>query len=87
MKLRHSFFFFILETQYAKSKNCMMELRFAEVTLNKPIVAVLVGQGDDYKETEVGDEPFGPNFTALVYTRFPCTCLYKQTGTWSRLRL
>ena len=40
-------------TQYAKSKNCMMELRFAEVTLNKPIVGIVVGQGDDWKETEV----------------------------------
>ena len=31
----------------------MMELRFAEVTLNKPIVGIVVGQGDDWKETEV----------------------------------
>ena len=74
MKFRHNFFFFILEKQYAKSKNCMMELRFAEVTLNKPIVAVLVGQGDDYKETEVGNVPFVKHYSKKYNTQLRLQC-------------
>ena len=46
----------------------MMELRFAEVTLNKPIVAVLVGQGDDYKETEVDKRTSYSNTNILVFS-------------------
>ena len=40
--------------EYARSKNCMMELRFAAVELGLPLVMAVMGTGGDWKKTEVG---------------------------------
>ncbi|XP_055958975.1 uncharacterized protein LOC130014108 [Patella vulgata] len=40
--------------EYVNSKNCMMELRFAVLTLNLPIVLAIVGTGREWKVSEVG---------------------------------
>ena len=39
--------------QYAKSKNCQMELRFATSILKLPMVVVIVGTGYGWEATEV----------------------------------
>ena len=43
--------YFIL--QYAKSKNCQMEMRFASVSLKVPIIIAVVGTGYKWESTEV----------------------------------
>ncbi|KAK0062250.1 hypothetical protein Bpfe_008351, partial [Biomphalaria pfeifferi] len=40
--------------EYAKSDNCMMELRFGVLTLELPTIIVVVGTGREWKESEVG---------------------------------
>ena len=39
--------------QYVNSVNCMMELRFAVLTLNLPLVIAVVGSGRQWKYSEV----------------------------------
>ena len=39
--------------QYAVSDNCMMELRFGILTMNLPTVVVIVGTGNEWKQSEV----------------------------------
>uniref|UniRef100_A0A2C9LLZ2 TIR domain-containing protein n=1 Tax=Biomphalaria glabrata TaxID=6526 RepID=A0A2C9LLZ2_BIOGL len=39
--------------EYAKSDNCMMELRFGVLTLELPTIIVVVGTGREWKESEV----------------------------------
>ena len=41
--------------EYCVSNNCKMEFLFANKTLNKTIISVVVGLGDDWKETEIGE--------------------------------
>jgi hypothetical protein len=50
--------------QYANSDNCMMELRYAALTLKKPIVFVVVGTGSEWKDTEVS---FDERIEQLIY--------------------
>ncbi|XP_076821216.1 uncharacterized protein LOC143468110 [Clavelina lepadiformis] len=40
--------------EYASSDNCRMEFQFAAKSLNKPIVALIVGKGGLWKQTAVG---------------------------------
>ncbi|XP_070533769.1 uncharacterized protein [Ptychodera flava] len=40
--------------EYARSKNCQMEFRFASVTLRLPLVIAVVGTGYDWEASEVG---------------------------------
>ncbi|XP_078489481.1 uncharacterized protein LOC100182474 [Ciona intestinalis] len=44
-----------VSTEYANSDNCRMEIQFAVKSLKKPVVAVIVGTGDDWKESVVGN--------------------------------
>jgi hypothetical protein len=39
--------------EYAASSNSMTELNFAALTLQIPIVLAVVGQGDNWKKSEV----------------------------------
>ena len=39
--------------QYAVSTNCMMEVRFAACTMNKPIVIAVVGTDEEWQWGEV----------------------------------
>ena len=39
--------------EYARSKNCQMEFRFASTTLNVPITICVVGTGYQWENTEV----------------------------------
>ena len=39
--------------QYAMSTNCMMEVRFAACTMNKPIVIAVVGTDEEWQWGEV----------------------------------
>ena len=39
--------------EYAKSKNCVMELRFATVSLKIPVIGAVVGTGFKWEATEV----------------------------------
>ena len=39
--------------EYAKSKNCIMELRFATVSLKIPVIVAVVGTGFKWEATEV----------------------------------
>lgn len=41
-------------SQYAESKNCMMELRFAACAMEKPVIGVVVGNSDKWRGKEVG---------------------------------
>ncbi|GFS24052.1 hypothetical protein ElyMa_006993500, partial [Elysia marginata] len=43
-----------VSNEYAASDNCMMELRFGILTMNLPTVVVIVGTGNEWKESEVG---------------------------------
>ncbi len=43
-----------LTLQYVKSKNCMMEFRFAAVQLNVPIILAVFGTGYEWEKSEVG---------------------------------
>ncbi|XP_077989757.1 uncharacterized protein LOC144444214 [Glandiceps talaboti] len=43
-----------LSDEYARSKNCQMEFRFAAVTLRLPIVVVVVGKGYAWESSEIG---------------------------------
>ena len=43
-----------ISEEYAKSRNCQMEFRFASTSLKLPIVIAIVGQGGDWRATEVG---------------------------------
>ncbi|XP_052285089.1 uncharacterized protein LOC127881358 isoform X1 [Dreissena polymorpha] len=40
--------------EYAESDNCLMELRFGILNMGLPVVAVIVGTGSKWKQTEVG---------------------------------
>jgi len=40
--------------EYARSRNCLMELRFACITLNVPLIVVIVGTGLKWEKTEMG---------------------------------
>ncbi|XP_064636061.1 uncharacterized protein LOC135493099 isoform X2 [Lineus longissimus] len=40
--------------EYKNSVNCMMELRFAVTTMNKPVIFASVGQGDEWEHGEIG---------------------------------
>ena len=40
--------------EYARSKNCMMELRFAVISLKIPVIAAVVGSGYKWEASEVG---------------------------------
>ena len=40
--------------EYKDSKNCMMEMRYGTLQLNKPVVYVIVGQGLEWKYSELG---------------------------------
>ena len=41
--------------QYVKSKNCIMEFRYALTTLRIPVVVCVVGTGYAWERSEVGD--------------------------------
>lgn len=43
-----------VSSEYANSPNCRMELQFAMKSLKKPIVPVIVGDGDDWKMSVIG---------------------------------
>ena len=43
-----------VSTEYANSPNCRMEFQFAMKSLGKPIVPIIVGQGDDWKTSVIG---------------------------------
>ncbi|KAK3777048.1 hypothetical protein RRG08_008898 [Elysia crispata] len=43
-----------ISDEYAVSDNCMMELRFGILTMNLPTVVVIVGTGNEWKQSEVG---------------------------------
>lgn len=40
--------------EYAMSKNCALEFRFAHVSLKLPIVKAIVGKGNDWRKNEIG---------------------------------
>lgn len=40
--------------QYANSENCRMEIQFAIKSLKKPVVPVIVGEGNEWESTVVG---------------------------------
>ena len=39
--------------EYSRSKNCVMELRFAVVSLKIPVIVAVVGTGFKWEATEV----------------------------------
>ena len=39
--------------EYALSKNCVLEFRFAHVSLKLPIVKAVVGTGDEWRRNEI----------------------------------
>ena len=43
-----------ISDQYAKSGNCIMEFQFALKSINKPVVPIVVGSGDDWRSTVIG---------------------------------
>lgn len=43
-----------ISDDYAKSQNCRMEFQFALKSLNKPVVPIIVGKGDEWKQSVVG---------------------------------
>lgn len=43
----------IIYAQYARSRNCMMEFRFATIQLNLPLILVIVGTSQKWETTEV----------------------------------
>ena len=43
-----------VSTEYANSPNCRMEFQFAMKSLEKPILPVIVGEGDDWKVSVIG---------------------------------
>ena len=43
-----------ISTEYAKSANCRMEFQFALKSLRKPVIPIVVGEGDDWKQTVIG---------------------------------
>lgn len=40
--------------EYAMSKNCALEFRFAHVSLKLPIIKAIVGKGNDWRKNEIG---------------------------------
>jgi len=44
-------FIAFISAQYVASKNCMRELNFAVMTLNKPFIPVIVGEGENWKQS------------------------------------
>ena len=43
-----------VSNEYANSPNCRMEFQFAMKSLNKPIIPIFVGDGDDWKTSVIG---------------------------------
>ena len=43
-----------ISDEYSKSQNCRMEFQFALKSLNKPVVPIVVGQGDEWKKSVIG---------------------------------
>lgn len=43
-----------VSSEYANSSNCSMEFQFALKSLQKPLVPLIVGQGDDWKASVIG---------------------------------
>lgn len=43
-----------VSTEYANSPNCRMEFQFAMKSLNKPIIPLIVGEGDDWRTSVIG---------------------------------
>lgn len=43
-----------VSNEYANSPNCRMEFQFAMKSLNKPIIPIIVGDGDDWKTSVIG---------------------------------
>lgn len=43
-----------VSSEYAESDNCRMEIQFAVKSLNKPTIALIVGDSDSWKSTSVG---------------------------------
>jgi len=43
-----------ISDEYAESPNCRMEIQFAMKSLNKPVIPVIVGTGDSWRQTVVG---------------------------------
>ena len=62
--------------EYAKSRNCQLEFRFAHVTLKIPIVVVVVGTGYRWEMTEVL-----VFCKEIIYTIYGVCVDYKYTGT------
>ena len=53
--------------EYALSENCRTEIQFAMKSLKKPVVPVIVGQGDKWRQTVVG---------MLIASLVGAPCLY-----------
>ena len=43
-----------VSTEYANSNNCRMEFQFAMKTLHKPVIPLIVGEGDEWKASVIG---------------------------------
>ncbi len=39
--------------EYVKSQNCVLEFRFAHISLKLPIIKAIVGTGNDWRNTEI----------------------------------
>ncbi|XP_052813517.1 uncharacterized protein LOC128240741 isoform X2 [Mya arenaria] len=57
-----------ISDEYSESDNCMMELRFGILNIGLPVIAVIVGTGNQWKETEV----------AMLLRRAKATEVYMQ---------
>ena len=43
-----------ISTSYARSDNCKMEFQYAVKSLRKPVIPIIVGDGDEWRETVIG---------------------------------